>query len=177
MRIGNVPLKSIFNMKIKTQRINTIIQLIENNRVGSQEELLGLLDKAGFKTTQATLSRDLKALKVAKQPDHEGGYVYVMPENDGGPDDADVGYGDFPLSGILSMEFSGNMAVIKTRPGFANGIASVIDSHSPFEVLGSIAGDDTILLIARESVARSEVIAALSLFIPGIRDKVAGTKL
>lgn len=177
MHSGNVPIKIIFKMKIKTQRINTIIQLIETNRVGSQEELLGLLEKAGFTTTQATLSRDLKALKVAKQPDHEGGYVYVMPDNDNGPEEADAVYGDFPLSGILSMEFSGNMAVIKTRPGFANGIASVIDSHSPFEVLGSIAGDDTILLIARESVARSEVIAALSLFIPGIRDKVAGTKL
>jgi transcriptional regulator of arginine metabolism len=161
-------------MKIKTQRIITIVQLIENNRVGSQEDLLTLLEAAGFKTTQATLSRDLKALKVAKQPDQDGGYVYVLPDQQASPEELEGNYGDFPLSGIISMEFSGNMAVIKTRPGFANGIASVIDSHGPFEILGTIAGDDTILLINRDSISRSDVLTALSLFIPGIRDKVVG---
>ena len=64
--------------------------------------------------------------------------------------------------------------MIKTRPGFANGIASVIDSHGPYEVLGTIAGDDTILLITRETVSRTGVVSGLSLFMPGIRDKVVG---
>jgi len=161
-------------MKIKTKRINTIVQLIESNRVGSQEELLILLEAAGFKTTQATLSRDLKSLKVAKQPDHDGRYVYVLPDNQISSEEIEGNYGDFPLGGIISMEFSGNMAVIKTKPGFANGIASVIDSHGPFEILGTIAGDDTILLITRDGMLRSEVLAALSLFIPGVNDKVVG---
>ncbi len=160
-------------MKVKAQRVNAIVQLIENNRVGSQDELLTLLEQLGFKTTQATLSRDLKALKVAKQPDYDGGYVYVMPENQV-PEESELSYGDFPLGGILSLEFSGNLAVIKTRPGFANGIASVIDSHGPYEVLGTIAGDDTLLLITRETVSRTGVVSGLSLFMPGIRDKVVG---
>ena len=75
-------------MKVKTQRLNAIIRLIENHRVGSQDELLALLEKEGISTTQATLSRDLKALKVAKQPDYDGGYEYVLPENQS-PDESD----------------------------------------------------------------------------------------
>ncbi|WP_026474634.1 arginine repressor [Alkaliflexus imshenetskii] len=158
-------------MKIKTQRLNAIVNLIENHKVGSQEDLLILLEKGGFKTTQATLSRDLKALKVAKQPDQDGGYVYVLPDSND-QDEPVVTHEEFPLSGILSIEFSGNLAIMKTRPGFANGVASVIDSHGPFEILGTIAGDDTILIISRESVSREEVIDSLSLFVPGIGDKI-----
>ncbi len=151
--------------------MNVIRQLISNHRVGSQEELLNLLETEGFSTTQATLSRDLKALKVAKRPDIEGGYAYVLPEDDdqrGEDENGDV----FPVSGLESIEFSGNMAVLKTRPGFANSIASVIDNHAPFEVLGTIAGDDTILLISKEGVSRPDVINALSLFMPGLKKKL-----
>ncbi|MBZ4675485.1 MAG: argR [Anaerophaga sp.] len=158
-------------MKVKTQRLNVIRQLISNHRVRSQEELLNLLETEGFSATQATLSRDLKALKVAKRPDIEGGYAYVLPEEDdksGEDENGDV----FPVSGLESIEFSGNMAVLKTRPGFANSIASVIDSHAPFEVLGTIAGDDTILLISKEGVSRPDVINALSLFMPGLKKKL-----
>jgi transcriptional regulator of arginine metabolism len=159
-------------MKIKTQRLHVITSLIENHKVGSQEDLLNLLEKEGFKTTQATLSRDLKALKVAKQPDQDGGYVYVLAEQSGEQEEQGGHHEEFPLSGLYSIEFSGNMAIIKTRPGYANGVASVIDSHGPFEILGTIAGDDTILIINRENISREEVINSLSLFIPGIWNKV-----
>ncbi len=159
------------DMKIKTQRLNVIRQLISDHKVGSQEELLNLLEQEGYSTTQATLSRDLKALKVAKRPDIEGGYAYVLPEDNDDREDGDGG-DVFPVSGLESIEFSGNMAVIKTRPGFANSIASVIDSHGPYEVLGTIAGDDTILLISKEGVSRPDVINALSLFMPGLKKKL-----
>lgn len=159
-------------MKIKTQRLNAIIQIIANSKVGSQEELLILLEKEGFSTTQATLSRDLKSLKVAKQPDQDGGYMYVLPEAGAEQTEEDPSFDEFPLSGLLSIEFSGNLAVIKTRPGFANGLGSVIDSHGPYEILGTIAGDDTILIIARQGVSNEEVVTALSLFIPGVKGKV-----
>ncbi|MFO8000769.1 MAG: ArgR family transcriptional regulator [Marinilabilia sp.] len=158
-------------MKIKTQRLNVIRQLIADHKVGSQEELLNLLNSEGFSTTQATLSRDLKALKVAKRPDIEGGYAYVLPEDDDQRDDDENGE-VFPVSGLESIEFSGNMAVMKTRPGFANSIASVIDSQGPYEILGTIAGDDTILLISREGVSRPDVLNALSLFMPGLKKKL-----
>lgn len=159
-------------MKIKAKRLDAIVKLIENHKVGSQEELLLLLDRENYKTTQATLSRDLKLLKVAKQPDNEGGYIYVINENRGLPEEVTVVHEDFPLSGIISLEFSTNLAVMKTRPGFANGIASVIDSHGAFEILGTVAGDDTILLIAREGVSREEFLNALAIIVPGIGNRV-----
>ncbi|HLW07813.1 MAG TPA: arginine repressor [Marinilabiliaceae bacterium] len=158
-------------MKIRTDRVNAIISVIEENKVSSQEELLAFLEAKGVKTTQATLSRDLKSLKVAKQPDHEGGYVYVMPELSTIEDEEETSLHQFPLSGFVSIAYSGNMAVIKTRPGFANGLASVIDSRNPFEIIGTIAGDDTILLIIREGVGHAEVAQALSEFMPGIKNK------
>ncbi len=159
-------------MNIKSKRLLAIKNIITSQKVSSQEELLFLLEKSGFVTTQATLSRDLKFLKVAKVPDAQTGYVYSLHEIAGKPTE-DAGSDDFPVSGIETIEFSQNLAVIKTKPGFANGIASVIDSHGLFEILGTIAGDDTILLIAREGVAKPDVINALSLFIPGIRSKVS----
>ncbi len=167
MRSGVV----FFGMKIKAQRLNQIKLLIAENKVGSQEELLNLLDESGFSTTQATLSRDLKALKVAKRPGLDGSYAYVLPEDDEQNEDDEIGE-TFPISGVESIEFSGNMAILKTRPGFANSIASVIDSQGPYEVLGTIAGDDTILLISREGISRPDVINALSLFMPGIKKKL-----
>ncbi|SFD70636.1 arginine repressor [Thermophagus xiamenensis] len=158
-------------MRIKTQRLNLIRQLISKHKVGSQEELLNLLEAEGFSTTQATLSRDLKALKVAKRPDVEGGYAYVLPEDeDSGGDQSNEDV--FPVNGLESIEFSGNMAVMKTRPGFANSIASIIDSQAPFEIIGTIAGDDTILLICKEGVSRPDVLNALSAFMPGIKKKL-----
>lgn len=163
-------------MKIRTDRINAIISVIEENSVSSQEELLAFLETKGVKTTQATLSRDLKSLKVAKQPDHGGSYVYVMPESPSAEEEEEASLHEFPLSGFVSIAYSGNMAVIKTRPGFANGLASVIDSRNPFEIIGTIAGDDTILLIIREGVGRAEVTQALSEFMPGIKSKAVETQ-
>lgn len=158
-------------MKIKSQRILAIRQLISTCKVSSQEELLALLGEQGFQITQATLSRDLKSMKIGKVPDAEKGYCYVVPEeilrmdSDGYSD-------DFPMTGVETVEFSGNLTVIKTRPAFANGIASVIDSHGIYEILGTVAGDDTIILVNREGVSREDVLGALSLFIPGIKEKV-----
>lgn len=148
-----------------------IKHLISSRKISSQEELVSLLEEEGFKLTQATLSRDLKYLKVAKVPDVETGYKYVIPEVSQKAENPFPVNEEFPVSGVESIEFSGHMAIIKTRPGFANGIASVIDSHGPYEILGTIAGDDTILLISREGVSKTDVINALSLFMPGLKEK------
>ncbi len=158
-------------MKIKAQRLITIRNLITSTKISGQDELLSMLEAEGFRITQATLSRDLKYLKVAKVADTDGGYCYVIPESNIRFDE-EPSIEDFPMTGIESIEFSGPMAVIKTRPGFAMGIASVIDSHGLYEILGTIAGDDTILLVNREGVSRTDVVNALSLFIPGLKDKI-----
>ena len=148
-----------------------IKQLISSRKVSSQEDLLALLDSEGYQITQATLSRDLKYLKVAKVPDPETGYRYVIPES-AVKQEEENSHEEFPVSGVESIEFSGQMAIMKTRPGFANGIASVIDSHGPYEILGTIAGDDSILIISREGISKTDVINALSLFMPGLKEKI-----
>ncbi len=159
-------------MKEKTQRLIAIKQIVSDKRISSQEELLKMLIKQGYNITQATLSRDLKYLKVAKVPDSETGYRYGILENSRKQPDEDLTLEGFPLNRINSIEFSGSMAIIKTKPGFANSIASVIDSFGIFEVLGTIAGDDTILLINRDGVLKSDVINALDLIIPGLKNKI-----
>jgi transcriptional regulator of arginine metabolism len=159
-------------MKSKTQRLIAIRQIITDNRISSQDELLTLLNKQGYEVTQATLSRDLKYLKVAKVPDNETGYRYEVPENASKKTDVHYILDDFPMNRINSIEFSGQLAVMKTMPGFANSIASVIDSFGIFEVLGTIAGDDTILLINRDGVSKNDVVNALDLTLPGLKSKI-----
>ena len=158
-------------MKAKAQRLIAIKQIVAEKKISSQDELLTLLNNEGHQITQATLSRDLKYLKVAKAPDPETGYRYVIPET-GSKQDDDFTMQGFPMNRIESLEFAGNLAVMKTKPGFGNSIASVIDNYGIFEVLGTIAGDDTILLINREGVHKNDVINALELILPGIKQKL-----
>jgi transcriptional regulator of arginine metabolism len=154
-------------VKQKTERLLAIREVILENKVSNQDVLLKLVQGKGFDLTQATLSRDLKQLKVAKVPLPEGDYVYTIP---GVKNISDEAGNRFMAQGWLSIEFSGNMAVIKTKPGFANGIASIIDLRGPFEILGTIAGDDTILGILKEGFSKSSVMTVFSLLFPGINN-------
>lgn len=157
-------------MKTKRERLDVICEIIKNEAIGSQDELLKRLTAKGFKTTQATLSRDIKQLKVAKAHDGNDNYIYALPETHSsvGQNPPDPQENRIPGLKNTLIEFSGNLAVIKTRPGYAMGIASDIDAKAPREILGTIAGDDTILLIPREGFSREKIIEALSLFIPEI---------
>ncbi|MBQ8423762.1 MAG: ArgR family transcriptional regulator [Coprobacter sp.] len=157
-------------MKDKINRLEIIKSIIGSNRIGGQEELLTHLRRQGFDLTQATLSRDLKQLQVVKVAHQGGGYQYVLPEMIGlaRTQPPRVEYPSAVANGFLSIAFSGNLTVIKTRPGYAGSIASDIDVHAMSEFLGSVAGDDTVLLVMREGVSREEVIAALRIIIPNI---------
>ena len=136
-------------MKTKNNRLETMRMIISSRQMGSQEELLNALQQEGFKLTQATLSRDLKQLKVAKASTLRGDYVYVLPN--------DTMYKRvstpnsiremMKVPGFVSITFSGNMGVIKTRPGYASSIAWNIDNSDIPEILGTIAGDDTIFIV------------------------------
>lgn len=143
-----------------------IWNLVNEHSPDSQEKLLDLLSLNGFNITQATLSRDIKQLKIIKTPNAEGSYIYTTTVPDihanrvGGKSKT-----GFFLSGFLSLEFSDNLAVIKTRPGYASGIASDIDRNLPQVILGTIAGDDTILLIPREGMEREKIREALEFLI------------
>lgn len=158
-------------MKEKNNRLEALRLIISSQELGSQEELLKALQKEGFKLTQATLSRDLKQLKVAKAATMGGTYVYVLPN------DSMYKRISTPASiremmqmtGFVSLQFSGNMGVIKTRPGYASAMAWNIDNAGIPSIIGSIAGNDTIFFVIKEDVPRQEVIDALSEVLPNIK--------
>ena len=156
--------KYIYTMHSKKERLKTILDLIGKTKLSNQEELLFLLKKKGFDITQATLSRDMKELKIIKSPDADGNYIYTDSSSKNTIGNNAVN--ELASNGVISLAFSEKLAVIKTRPGYAMGIASDIDLHVSHVVLGTIAGDDTILLIPKEKFSREEIIKALTLLIP-----------
>ena len=146
-------------MSTKKERLEAICKIIRSEAVGNQEQLMKRLNEKGFSATQATLSRDIRQLKVAKIHDSSGAYLYKLPEQN---------FFNAPKrikNPYSNIEFSGNLAVIKTKPGYAMAIASDIDSHKPDEIIGTIAGDDTILIIPREGYNRERIAKALQHFI------------
>ena len=155
-------------MRNKTQRLLNIRKLIENELISSQEELLSLLKDLGVDATQSTLSRDLKFMKVAKIPHKEKGYIYIVPESIQN-EQKEERVSAIITDTILGIDFSGNIAVIKTLPGYANAVTALIDNENYFEILGTIAGDDTIFIVLREGVMRNELIDALQSVHPNIR--------
>ena len=146
-------------MTTKTERLTSICEIIQHQKICNQEELLKQLYDRGFQVTQATLSRDIRHLKIAKVHEENGAYVYKLPAKDDGKALKKQALHN------SNIEFSGNLAVVKTRPGYAMGIASDIDTNALNEILGTIAGDDTILIIPREGVSRERIIKVLSHFV------------
>lgn len=157
-------------MKQKNTRLEALKIIISSSEMCSQEQLLQALYREGFEVTQATLSRDLKQLKVAKAASMNGRYVYVLPN--------ETMYKRIPsprsamqmlnTPGFLSIQFTGNLGVIRTRPGYASQIAYNIDNGNINDILGTIAGDDTIFIAVREHADRAEVIRELHYVIPGM---------
>jgi transcriptional regulator of arginine metabolism len=135
----------------KTHRHRLIARLLNTSNVRSQEQLRALLLEAGVRATQGTLSRDLRELGVVKSP---SGYTLSQR-----PTESGKGLSDLERSlesHLLSSEFAGNVVVLKTEPGHANLLAAEVDRSTPTGVVGSVAGDDTIFLVARSpKVARS----------------------
>ncbi len=147
-----------------------IIELIRKNTIGSQNELAELLKARGINVTQATLSRDLKLLKITKVANDMGNYMYIIPDTNGLQDSL-LMKGQKSMTanaqiGFISLEYSGNFAVIKTRNGYAAGLAYDIDMSHSSEVLGTIAGADTVFAILREGVSREQATAFFSRFMP-----------
>lgn len=140
--------------------------MIKTYRIGSQVTLLGYLEKEGFMVTQATLSRDLKLLKVGKISDSQSGYIYSLPGDDESPETEQTLAHDF-LRGYVSIEWSGNMAVIKTCSGHSDSVALAVDSLGLDAVLGTIAGrDNTVFVCLREGISGEEFLGRLKENIP-----------
>lgn len=151
--------------------METLKMLISSMQLGSQEEVLQALRKEGYELTQATLSRDLKQLKVAKAASMNGKYVYVLPNETMYRRVTSLRPASemMLVPGFVSINFSGNMGVIRTRPGYASSIAYNIDNSDNPYILGTIAGDDTIFIVVKEGITHKKIINSLTEIIPDIK--------
>ncbi len=153
------------NMNQKSKRLSIIRKIIRAEYISSQEELIKRLEECGVQITQSTLSRDLKYMHVAKVPHKEKGYIYVLPNNSRD----DLVISPNITDNITDIAFSGNMCVISTKPGYASAISVPIDNKGITEILGTIAGDNTILLILRDGFDMESLMEQLYMLFPSLR--------
>jgi transcriptional regulator of arginine metabolism len=157
-------------VKERLARLKAIRKLIKTYRIESQETLLGHLQKEGFVVTQATLSRDLKLLKVGKISDGHNGYVYSLPGDDDRQETERTFVQDF-LRGYISIDWSLNMVVIKTYSGHSDSVALAVDNLALDEVLGTIAGrDNTVFVCLRDGITGEDFMAQMKDKIPELED-------
>ena len=128
---------------MKTNRQSKIIEIIQKNEVETQDELSALLEKDGFRVTQATVSRDIRELKLTKIPTAGGRQKYAVITD--APENLSKKYERVLREGFLSMDMAQNILVIKTVSGMASAVCAAIDAMKMREIVGSIAGDDTIM--------------------------------
>jgi transcriptional regulator of arginine metabolism len=145
----------------RTQRQHRIIQILEKSAVGSQQQLVELLAAAGVEATQATVSRDLEEIGAVKVRAAGGEPVYAVPDlpkDRVAPEDhLRRVLGDW----VVEVATSANLVVVRTPPGSAHVVASALDRAGLPEILGTVAGDDTILVIAVEEVGGARVAERL----------------
>ena len=157
-------------MKERAARLKTVSKLIKNNKIKSQDTLLNYLQKEGFAVTQATLSRDLKVLKVGKISDGQGGYVYFLPGEDEHQEKERASIHDF-LKGYISIDWSGNIVVVKTYSGHSDPVSLALDSFGIDEVLGTIAGrDNTVAVFLREGASGEDFMKRMQEIIPELKE-------
>lgn len=148
----------------KTARHQFVVDLLEHNEVESQSALAQLLKECGFDVTQATLSRDLDELRAVKITADSGALVYAIPR-DGGDQTATIVSAVSAISKlqrvvgelVSSVDQSGNIVVLRTPPGAAQYLASTIDHSTAPDIIGTIAGDDTVMMVTRDSKGGGQV--------------------
>ena len=137
---------------MKAQRQAKIVEIISNANVETQEQLLQALTDQGFSSTQATISRDIKELRIVKELTSLGTYRYCVPEKDAPPALSDRLNNIFREC-VISVDSAENLVVIHTLPGMANAAGSALDAMRSGAVLGTLAGDDTVVIVMREGHA------------------------
>lgn len=158
----------------KANRLQVIERIISGEDVASQEVLLRKLKTEGIECTQATLSRNLRQLGAGRIPDGKGGMKYVLPKNEV---QSTTSLGStLILPAIVDIVDAKGMLVIKTLPGNAANTALYIDSAKRFEIAGTIAGDDTILVVPRDGVTNQQTHTCLEIILPGLHAKIGNTQ-
>ena len=149
---------------MRNERHEAILSLIKTNNIETQQDLTNLLSSVGFDVTQATVSRDIKELRLVKKLNNDGRYIYVSNttgDTDGISDEMAI----ILAKSVISTDYALNTVVIKTLSGMAQGAASVLDAmHFP-ECLGTIAGDDTIFVVTRSEEASCKLCKKLKTMI------------
>ena len=140
---------------MKLQRQTAIIHLISDNEIKTQEELSDMLKKAGFPATQATISRDIKELRLIKVTSHDGSAHYASPDKNSTKSYFSRLKNVFKES-VIKIDQAQNLVVLKTITGMANAAAAAMDAMDIDKVVGAIAGDDTILIILRNNADAAE---------------------
>ncbi len=149
---------------MKTARQRKIKEIIQNQQISTQEELSQALCRAGFNVTQATVSRDIKELRLIKIARKNNLYVYGLPK------EQEIIYNEDRLrlmmrEFVLDVDYSENLIVIKTYPGNAHGVASLIDGSKWSGIIGTLAGDDTILLVVKPKEKVKKIMQKLKIFL------------
>ena len=134
---------------MKNDRQNHLLQIISEENIETQEQLLERLQSRGIKSTQATISRDIKELHLIKEPAGQGRYRYAVSAHRTKLNFADRLSTIFRQS-MLSVDYAQNIVVLKTMPGLAQGAASALDSMHINDMVGSLAGDDTVIIVMRD---------------------------
>ncbi|MBR6571532.1 MAG: arginine repressor [Clostridia bacterium] len=140
---------------MKNDRQNHLLQIIAEENIETQEQLLERLQSRGIKSTQATISRDIKELHLIKEPAGQGRYRYAVSSHRTKLNFADRLRTIFRES-LLSVDSAQNIVVIKTMPGLAQGAASALDGMAIGDMVGSLAGDDTVMIVMRDTESATD---------------------
>ena len=144
---------------MKNKRQEKIISLITRYEIETQEELIGMLYKEGFQVTQATVSRDIRELKLTKVLTGRGSYRYTVPSNnESGPS---IKFNRALINSIINVDYALNNIVIKTYPGLATAVATGLASIDSNDILGCVAGDDTIIMVVKSESSAKDLSARI----------------
>ncbi len=156
--------KEIANAKdannLKVTRQEAIINLIENEHVGTQNELLKRLEEAGFAVTQATISRDIRELRLVKVANPGGSYHYEISKSNDNSLDSNKFYSIF-TAGVNKVDYANNLVVVKCFTGLAQAVCATMDGMDWPGIVGTVSGDDTILVVMRDEYCAMELVQKL----------------
>ena len=140
---------------MKAKRQDKILEIINKYDIETQDDLIARLEKEGFAVTQATASRDIKELKLSKVLTGRGTYRYIRNENK--HIDVNVKFNNVLVESIQKVDYASNIIVLKTYPGLASAVATGIDAIHISEILGCVAGDDTIMVVVRDEESAVDI--------------------
>ena len=137
---------------MKSQRQAKILEIISNRNVETQEQLLSALQAEGFRGTQATISRDIKELRIVKELTSLGSYRYTVSNSDIG-NSFSARLNTIFRECVIGFDYAQNIVVLRTLPGLASAAGSAVDAMNLSAIVGSLAGDDTVMIVMRDSNA------------------------